>query len=411
MEYIQAKRGKTIAITVILFCSVCYLFQFMGGFAFDIECWHRWILYIHNNGLSNTYHSDTNYLPFYQYIMWLYSKIAGSEEVITANLKYLRGVTLLFDFIGLWYVYKWLDNKTTFLAVLLINILNICYAYNTVVWGQLDGISATMAFMAIYFAYKGKNIWSAFWMILAINMKLQVIIFIPVWGLLCLNNIFDTRDWKQIVWVLLTIACTQVLLLVPFIMNGTVSLVWNVIAGSVDFNPVIVKGAASVWFFVPNINPWHLSDANRFIAGLNYKQAGLLMFCLSSFAAMWPLIKNVFLKITGKGFGIEVSKQQIWLMSAIVALSFFYFNTQMHERYSHPAFIFITVYAFYSKNFLPYIIFSIAYFINLERVLDEFKIIHGNTVIGDFRFISGLFGFVLVSLFVSLYRSQTPKKA
>lgn len=404
MEQIQTKRSKTIAITVILFCSVCFMFPLFKGFAFDIECWSRWILYIHNNGLSNTYHSDTNYLPFYQYVMWAYSKIAGSEAAIIDNLKYLRAFSLAFDFLGLWYVYKWLDNKTTFLAVLLINILNICYAYNTVIWGQLDGISATMSFMAIYFAFKGKNIWSAFWMILAINMKLQVIIFLPVWGLLCLNNIFSTRDWKQIIWVVLTIAGTQVLLLLPFILNGTVPLVWNVIAGSVDYNPVVVKGAASVWFFAPNINPWHLPDSNRFIAGLSYKQTGLLLFFSSSFAAMWPLIKNVFLKITGKGSATEVSKQQIWLMSAIVALSFFYFNTQMHERYSHPAFIFITIYAFYSKNFLPYIIFSIAYFINLERVLDAFHIIYGYTLIGDFRFISGLFGFVLVYLFVKLYR-------
>jgi len=64
--------------------------------------------------------------------------------------------------------------------------------------------------------------------------------------------------------------------------------------------------------------------------------------------------------------------EKIWLTAALIGLIFFFFNTQMHERYSHYAFIFITVYAFSKRHYIPYILFSIAYLLNLDAVLEWF---------------------------------------
>ena len=50
-------------------------------------------------------------------------------------------------------------------------------------------------------------------------------------------------------------------------------------------------------------------------------------------------------------------------------LGFFFFNTQMHERYSHPAMLMAFLYGILNKNYWIYGITSIAYFLNMEKTL------------------------------------------
>jgi Gpi18-like mannosyltransferase len=132
--------------------------------------------------LSMPMASDTDYMPIFQYMLWVYEKLAGTEKAVIDNLRYISCFVLLGDYIGVWYVYKWTDKKTAYFVMLLLCILNLGYSYNTILWGQIDGILCALIFMSVYYAYKGNNLLGAVCMVLAFNFKIQCIVIVPVWA-------------------------------------------------------------------------------------------------------------------------------------------------------------------------------------------------------------------------------------
>src|SRR4051812_30791488 len=96
------------AATVFLFLTL--LFPYIHTFPGDDSCWADWSTYILHHGLAEAYGSKTNYLPLYQYVLWGFGNTAGSGAAIWQYLPYLRCVTLLFDFAGVWIFWQWLDK-------------------------------------------------------------------------------------------------------------------------------------------------------------------------------------------------------------------------------------------------------------------------------------------------------------
>lgn len=382
----------------------------IGGFDYDALCFKTWAAHIYTKGLQNAYTEWNNYMPVFQYILYVYNKLQGSEEAILRNIYQLKMLTLLFDFAGLWYVYKWIDKRTAFPILLCCNMLNVAYAYNTLFWGQFDSMFTTMVLISLYYAYQNKTIISLLLFVLALNVKLQAIVFFPVLGLLYLYHMIRERQFFIPTMSIAAAALLQGLLLWPFltIPNGF-QLFWKEVMAATELYSFVSMNAYNLWYFViPPDNVMTTPDTTTVLGGLSYMRIGLLLFCAGSFAAMFPLLKNgyrVFLKPNETNL---IAKDRLWLICALVALLFFYCNTQMHERYSHPAFIFITTYAFYSRNFLPYVLFSIGYLLNLEAVNKWLKLDNYGTFIFDGRVGAVLFGACIVLLFVKLYR-KPPK--
>lgn len=392
---------------LLLFFFIFLLLPYLPGHRFDNSCWVRWSSYIQQEGLSRVYYSGTDYLPFYHYILYLFGKIQGSPDNISAHVNYLRMFTLCFDVLGLWYLWKWTGKKFSFYLLVFFNILNIAYSYNTLIWGQADGIMATLLFISLYYAYQQKLLLTTVFIVLAINMKLQVIVFLPVWGLLCLFALVDSRNWKTLLLMMLTAIATQMILLLPFLTGKDgLTMVWDVVVNSFGKYPRVSMHAFNFWYLVSPSDPWLLKDTDPFIAGLRYKQIGLSLFFLSSFLALWPMMKAVWLRWKGKA--VHISKEQIWLTCALIAILFFFFNTEMHERYCHPAFIFLTAFAFYTGRFTPYVLFSMAYFLSLELLLRVMQLTNYQTFLFQPQTIAILFALVVLYLFVRLY---TMKKA
>lgn len=402
---IKENHTYKIFIALFLFLFISVLFPYLPGHESDKSLWAMWTWHIRNYGLSNAYHSGTDYLPLYQWFMWLFGKFFDHPDDVTARIEYLRCFTLLFDFLGLWFAYKWMDKKIDFITLLVFSMLNLAYCYNTVIWGQVDGIMTTMIFISLYYAHKQKLIVSSVWILLAINMKLQAIIFLPIWGLLFLFAVIHKKNWKLIVYSLIAMAVVEILILFPFIKdkNG-LSMVWNVVTGSVDKYPRVSMNAYNFWHLILPQNPWDVTDEKNILGLLNYKRAGMILFFTSSLLVLWPLIKTVLKKI--KDPQVAIDKTQLWLICSLISISFFYFNTQMHERYCHPAFLFITAYCFYTRRFIAYILFSIAYFLNLEAVLQFLKLENYKTVIVHPKFVAGLFTLLIAYLAMHLFKSR-----
>src|SRR5687768_8226676 len=115
-----------------LFIFITYLMPYVTGHESDKNFWIIWSTHIYNNGLSNAYGSGTDYLPLYQYFLYFFGKFFKNADAIVANINYLRCFTLLFEFLGLWYVYKWIDKQFSYFLIAVFSILNISFSYNTI---------------------------------------------------------------------------------------------------------------------------------------------------------------------------------------------------------------------------------------------------------------------------------------
>lgn len=403
----QEKNIGSFSI-VFLFLFLCFAVTYFHGFDWDVHCWAVWSAHIFHHGLPQAYDAPYNtYMPVYQYILYFFAELQDSEEAIHRNINYIRAITLLFEFAGLWYIYKWVDKKISYHLVVLFAMLNLAYSYNTVIWGQVDGISSALAFIAMYYGTNRKPLLSALFMMLAVNMKLQVIIFIPVWGLLYLNNVAREKSWKAFFLPPLLMIAVQVLLLVPFMFyEKGLQQVYNAVFTSVGTFPKVSVFAFNIWYWICPTNPVETLDSEILLLGMSYKSVGLLLFFSFSLLAMLPMIINISKSLFRKDAVLWPSREQVWLVCSLIAVFFFYFNTQMHERYSHPAFIFITAYAFYSRHWLPYILFSAAYLLNLDKILRAFRMSNYDVFIYNERFIAVLYGATIILLAIRLIRQK-----
>jgi hypothetical protein len=200
----------------------------------------------------------------------------------------------------------------------------------------------------------------------------------------------------------------QLVIIIPFWINEDLGRVENVITGAIGHFSVISIDAHNLWHLLLEGNLRALKD-NIVVNGLSYRNWGLLMFFATSFIALTPLLIISFRKRNDEV--ILYSNNQntlniIFLSCGLIPLLFFFFNTQMHERYSHPAFLFIFAFSYVNKNYIPLLLFSIAYFLNLDGVLREFNFfgLRGKTILLTRDFIATYYALLILYMFFYLYK-------
>ncbi|MFT5383003.1 MAG: hypothetical protein ACI81W_000399, partial [Saprospiraceae bacterium] len=183
----------------------------------------------------------------------------------------------------------------------------------------------------------------------------------------------------------------QTIILLPFILHGTLGSWYQVMTSLVDQYTNVSLNAFNIWhLFLPGEIPLITKDYQAFWFGMTYKNWGLLFFFVFSFIALLPLfLKSLHYSIQQTDLD-QNFKKLVFLSAFLCVLSFFFFNTQMHERYSHPAMLMAFLYGILSRNYWLYAITSIAYFLNLERTLRFFDLSYG-TFIFLKPFIASLF--------------------
>jgi Gpi18-like mannosyltransferase len=380
------------------------------GHGSDYFCWIEWCKFQYQNGISNTYQSWTDYLPLYHYILNLFGKMIGNIEEIPRYIYRLKYITYLFELGSTLILFYILKNqfkdffKSLFFS--LFYLLNFAVLYNSAIWGQVDGIMTFFVFASIISAYYNKTILSILLFVLAVNMKLQAIFFLP----LSFYVLVLQYERKQLVKFGIGLFCSlllQFIIISPFYFNGDLDKFWQVIENSAGKYPKITMNAYNFWALLVDSKNFFDSDADQYWL-LTYKSWGLLLFLSTSFMVLIIPLIRVYKKLI-QGKSLNNSLNEILLLGAIIPLLFFFFNTQMHERYSHPAFIFITVYSLLNRKIYILVISSIAYFLNLEDVLQAFNTQNYGTLIYTPFFIALLYLLTIVLLFIELYKCQLNK--
>jgi Gpi18-like mannosyltransferase len=336
-------------------------------FVYDFEFWTDWALYIHRHGLTQIYHNPTvNYHPLLLYVLYVYDLIMGTEELIIRNINYIKLFPMLFDFLPIVVLcsfrQKMVEEKIPFLFLL----LNISYLFNSMIWGQFDSVHTALCFLALLCAFD-RPYWSIGLFMLAIVMKLQAIVFTPVLGIVLLYSI---RDFKKLIKVAFAGLAVLTILISPFIIAGELGRLWHVVTHAVGFYPRVAIGAFNFWQLLI-YDTYNTMDYTKFM-GVTYKQIGLALFLISSGLTLFPLLFRVIKHRKANEAFSKDTKQMLMLAAGMVSLYFFYFNTQMHERYVHPVMLFFFFYAVYSKNYKLYILASIPYFLSLDKCFPDF---------------------------------------
>lgn len=392
-----------------LLYSLLLLLTPAAGFASDVGCWTSWAKQIGAHGLNGAYYLKTNnYNPLYQYVLYVFAKLAGSPERITAGIHYLKAFTLLFDFGGAILVVRyfgWGDGNQRFLLSLLF-LLNIGFLYNTLVWEQVDAIVSTLAFAAVVLALWQRPVSSGLLFVLAINTKSQAIIFLPPLLLLWAPQWW--RAPRLLAQSILLGGVGQLVILAPFIWGGTVVRIAHLVYDAVGYFPITTLNCYNMW--VVFFKQFVLPDFH-FYAGLTYRRWGLLTFLLSSTVVLLPLGLAMLHKLRTRTLFGPTDYRLVLLSLALIPLVFCFFNTQMHERYWHPALLLLGAHAVLTRRYMLFGICSLAYYLNLEAVIHYLGAFsHYPNILFRPKLVATLFGSVILSGTWQLYR-QAPLKS
>lgn len=340
-----------------------------------------------------------NYLPGYLYLLKFHVWLMGSAEAATRYIHYLKYYTLLFDLGAVLLLLSMCRNLRQQNLLWAVFVFNASYLYNTLNWGQIDAIPAFLAILALQCFIRKKPEFGMAAYLLALNVKLQMIIFAPLM-LWLLWEALRTESLRRTLFTVLTGVILQTLLILPFLLGGTVVPLWRVIIGSAGYFERVSMNAFNFWYLVlpETVNPVEFSDRAIWLSGMSYHTWGILLFFCSIFLSATLLFgKRLLLAFRNRQFP-SFSLDDYLLAGSIIALCFFFFPTQMHERYSHPVWLFLGLWSIRNARFLHFILFSVAYYLNMEMVLRSLELNTYEAFYFRPVFIATLYGILLVSM-------------
>ncbi|GAB4016055.1 glycosyltransferase 87 family protein [Spirosoma koreense] len=377
----------------------------------DIGFWIQWALYIQEHGIAHIYDLYTHpvpgqppsflYGPYFMYVLYFFERWQGSVGQILENIHKLKFIVLVFDMVGIWYALRFVRTEANRPFYALFLIFNIGLLYNTITWGQIDSTITCFTLMAVYYALRGRVAWSAVWFVIAFMIKPQPIVFLPILMLLWWPTIVR-QPLRTTLVGLLGVGFSVFIPMIPFIQAGTVIDYLAMLKASLDIYPVVSVNAGNVWNFLLEGNLNTRSDKLVWF-GMNYKHWGLLMFAVSYLVILFPMIRQFFQ--IGRGQRTQYDTSTILLISGLAPIAFYFFNTQMHERYAHPSVLMLAAYAFSSGDFVPYVIASVGNFVVMEKHLRLFIIRRIGDLI-SLEQVAMIFSVVLVWGVVQLYRQK-----
>ncbi len=349
---------------------------------YDMGFWREWALYLHKNGLKNAYNGPINYFPVYVYALYVYDLLQGTEVNIIKHINDIKVLFVAFDFLPLIVLCGFKQKILKFNIPYLYLALNIAYIFNSMVWGQIDSIYTNLAFLAIVasllYPVAGTLLYA-----LALNTKPQAIEFLPI---IAITLLYGIRSWRTLLMCLIGVISLQIMILLPFISTGGVGKLLHISTHFVGLYHNLSICAFNVWYLLSRANPYFVNDQDIFFL-LSYRTVGLIMFSISAFAAVFPLFKRMWLLRKKRLEMDALTFEAVFLSTGLLCLYFFYFNSQMHERYAHPIILFFFFYGVVSKNYKLYILASIPYFLSLDKCFPDYlpivhyKIIYASMVI------------------------------
>ncbi len=315
----------------VLFIGLIIRLLLVGntGFIADISFWKSWSLAALDHGVVwTTQNTNINYPPGFIYVLWLMGKlysIFGDPHNFNTfwkenNFGFLlasKSIAIFSDVIIACLIYKFTSKRKLLLSSIF--FLSPIVIIDSALWGQVESFGLLFTVLAIILIFHKRPLIATSLFTVGFLMKLQNIIFIPIFFLF----IFRYFDLKTLIKTLAVATITFFAVNLPFVLQNEMKQVLYLMTVNSDYFPWLSLNANNLWWIVANASGMQISDRITVLGILNAKTVGLLIF------SMWYLVCSilVFLRPTPRNF----------LLSLTVAIfAFFLFTTQSHERYSYP---------------------------------------------------------------------------
>ena len=327
-----------------------------------------WIKSFLETGVQNVYKNPLiNYPPITIYVLYGFGYISQLLHLsLDSTIVYLRQVVFLFDLGTFYFFIKIMQRFKLPLFTIIFFFCNVALIYNTIFWAQLDAIYTFFVVFSVYCVVTRRPLLSSFALVCALASKPQAFIFIPVIGLLLLP--YFVKDKKLILYAFLIGLVTLLVLFFPYLYYGTLADYFQIIKKTTDYYPFVSMFAYNYWLLLFGIDKIsHIPDLDKFF-GVSYRVWGLGMFALWNIALLFPVFTVVKSHWKHRRAFTHLEWQVVFLALTQIALAFFFFSTQMHERYAHAAIVFAAIFALVSRRYYMYAVLSIAYLVNLTAL-------------------------------------------
>jgi Gpi18-like mannosyltransferase len=355
---IDLKEEKLLVFTLL---AVGFLLRIaastlMQGYSGDINLFRNWAETA-AKGFANFYSSarQADYPPLYIYVLGLIGKIASVSSINPYYILLLKIPSILADVITAYFIYK-LGKK--YLNSVISILLGAFYIFNPAIfidstfWGQVDSFFTLLIVIALYLLAEKKYVLSSGMFAVAILMKPQGIIFLPILFI----ELVRQKKLKNFIYAGVSALITVLIIIIPFSLNTQ--------------NPLWI-----INLYIKTISEYQYASVNAFnffgLIGGNYKDYNNELFLMS-----YHTIGMIFIIITTLiGWFIYIKGNDRKYISAIALLQIagvFTFSVGMHERYLFPAVAIAILALIYLKDrrFLILAIgFSITNYINISTIL------------------------------------------
>lgn len=405
-------RSHTFLIALIFYLGLLLRLILIPnpGFEADISFWKSWGLAPYNHGIVwSFFNTNNNYPTPFAYVLMFIVKFYSIFADPNNFNEFWRNTNQLYLFIGkmpavladlcIAGMILWIGKHAkrvwfpsipfrTYILLSAFYLLNPVSLIDSAWWGQVDAFGVSIFLLGFAFALKGKPFLAGFFYIVAVMMKLQNMIYAPLFFL----YLFMSLGWTGLIWSLIGGAVAFFGLNIEFVLSRNMEKVVTSLTENYDYFPLMSLNAYNLWWIVAKAQGMAVSDKLIAFGIINAKTLGLYIFSsvylLSMLYLLWPRIREMS---TGKEIDRESYNHRFVTGICLIVLTFFLFQTQSHERYAFPATAFLLLWApFFIQQqsyevtklrfklfFVFYLLFSFLYFNNIHTSLVRYNPYNG----------------------------------
>lgn len=338
-----------------------YLGTQFRGYIGDQSLFVDWMNAVHQYGVreSYLYGKDQNYPPLFIFILGLYRWILGGLGITASagNLS-MKILPIAFDMLSLAVLTLTFKKLSSGKRLVLLAVLsfNPGLLVDSAMWGQIDILHSTLMVLSTVLLLCNPLLAGVLFSV-ALLAKFQAIVIVPVIGIVLLRQLYHRRFRGTFLFVAgLMMAILPVLLY--FAANGTLgTMLTNAYGSAVNMYPQLSLNAMNIWYHL--LGDPGTSDATVLFGIVTYKMFGLLLLAIAvvGVAAYLLLIK-------------EIRIPSLLIAGAAVNLAFFMLPTEIHERYSIPALLFLVLVPFFERKWMyAAITFSLTTYVNIAMIM------------------------------------------
>lgn len=345
------KLIKNFLLIFLTFFIVRFLLSILF-FNQDIINHINWVESLKKFGFTGFYERDfspraaANYPPLINFLFY------SADHFYHLVFSQLRDINLLASF----YKLPSILMETALITYLMIGsywawslviLLNPAIVFNTIFWGQTEGIVIGLVFFSFIALFKKKNVLSFLIFTSALLVKQTAWVFLPIFALVVFKKVPKKQKIIGFILSLIFIWCSFSFFTDKNFFSYPISFFWQT-SGGQSHQYLSSVNAFNFWYLL-GLNS--VSDSQTWLS-ISYRLWGIMFTLIFVFLILFKL-----------GSQKKLSLNKTLIASGLLNFVVFLFMTRIHERHLFPSLVFLLPLAFASTvNFLFYGIVSLTHF-------------------------------------------------